>query len=82
LLVLTENYFPAWRAQVDGAEAPVLRANYTFRAVPVPAGEHTVRFTYESDVLQASAIASLVLLLLLAGTGAYGLIRRRREGPA
>jgi hypothetical protein len=80
LLVLTENYFPAWRAQVDGAEVTVLRANYTFRAVPVPAGEHTVHFAYRSDLLQASSIVSIVTLLLLAAAGVHGLLRRRREG--
>src|SRR5690606_39694597 len=59
LLVISENYFPAWRATVDGEPAPVVRADFTFRAVPVPAGTHEVRLEYRSDVLRASAVASL-----------------------
>ncbi|MGH7551626.1 MAG: YfhO family protein, partial [Longimicrobiales bacterium] len=76
LLVLSENYYPAWKVEVDGAATPLFRANYTFRAVPVPAGEHTVRFHYESDVLKASASASIAILLVLIAVGLIGLIRR------
>ncbi|HEX7090219.1 MAG TPA: YfhO family protein [Longimicrobiales bacterium] len=80
LLVVSENYFPAWKAAVDGEPAPVLRANYTFRAVPVPAGAHEVRFEYRSDVLRASAFASLATLVLLLGVAAGGALRARRGG--
>jgi len=47
LVVLTDTYYPGWKAYVDEAETPIYRANYTFRAVEVPAGKHTVRFSYE-----------------------------------
>ena len=47
ILALTDTYYPGWKAYVDGVETPIYRANYSFRAVEVPAGSHTVRFTYE-----------------------------------
>ncbi len=47
VLVLSEVYYPGWRAWVDGGEVPVLRANYLFRAVELPAGEHRVRLLYD-----------------------------------
>jgi hypothetical protein len=81
LLVISDNYYPAWQAEIDGTAVPVLRANYTFRALPVPAGEHEVRFHYQSDTLRKSALASIVVLatlLLVALTG----LRRSREGTA
>jgi Bacterial membrane protein YfhO len=81
LLVLTENYYPGWHATVDGAAVETLRANYTLRAVPVPAGTHTVRFTYRNGALRASAIVSVVVLLGLAATALSG-FARRREQPA
>jgi uncharacterized membrane protein YfhO len=45
-LVLSDTYFPGWTAAVDGRETPIYRANYTFRAVALPAGAHTVTFSY------------------------------------
>jgi hypothetical protein len=46
-LVLNDPYHPWWRASVDGRDAPILRANVLFRAVPVPAGRHRVEFAFE-----------------------------------
>jgi hypothetical protein len=45
-VVLNDVWHPWWYAEVDGAPAPLLRANVLFRAVAVPAGEHDVRFTF------------------------------------
>ena len=36
ILVLSDTYYPGWRAFVDGVERPILRANHVFRAVEVP----------------------------------------------
>ncbi len=45
-LVLLDSYYPGWRAFVDGRRVEILRANYAFRAVALPAGKHTVEFAY------------------------------------
>ena len=39
LLVLTDSWFPGWKATVDGNDAPIHRVNYLIRGVPVPAGD-------------------------------------------
>lgn len=77
LLVLADNWFPAWKATVDGEDAPVLRAYHTLRAVPVPAGEHTVELRYESAVLRSSLGVSVGALLFLLAVGALSFFRRR-----
>ncbi|MDP2649863.1 MAG: YfhO family protein [bacterium] len=47
LLFLAESYNKGWKASVDGKNVPILRANYTFRAIGVEAGKHSVRFWYD-----------------------------------
>jgi hypothetical protein len=46
LLVLTDRWFPGWRARVDGRPVAILRTDYLYRGVAVPAGEHVVEFIY------------------------------------
>jgi hypothetical protein len=84
LLMILDNWYPAWEAEVNGAGAPILRANHTFRAVPVPAGASTVTLRYTPAALQAGAGISLGVLLLLLGIIAFGVLsqRRRRGNPA
>jgi hypothetical protein len=81
LLVVSENWFPAWTARVDGQETPVLRADHTLRAVAVPGGSHTVEFRYESRQLRTSLAISLLSLLVVAGAAGVDpvLARRRRR---
>ena len=82
MLVVLDNYFPAWKAFVDGREVPVHRANFTFRAIAVPAGEHTVTFRYVPTELRSGAAISLVLLALLLATVLIGAWRERRATDA
>lgn len=79
LLVLTDVHYPGWTATVDGRPAPIHRANFAFRAVPVPAGRHTVRFTYRPvSVIVGAVVSTSAAAILLAAP----LIARRRRTPA
>jgi hypothetical protein len=78
LLVIGDNWYPAWKATVNGEEAPVLRAYHTVRAIPVPAGSSTVEMRYESTLLARSFLLSAIVLLGLMGTGLFGLRMERR----
>ena len=79
VLVLADNWFPAWRARIGNEDVPVLRANHSLRAVPITAGEHTVEFYYQSDQLTWSL--RLTLLSLAAAVGLIGMdwVRGRRS---
>ena len=68
-LVLSDLYHPGWRARVDTAEAPVLRGDYLFRAVPVAAGEHTVELVYDPDSVRWGRVISLGALALVVALG-------------
>jgi len=65
LLVLSEVYYPAWKAYIDDRPAPLYRADHLLRAIPVPAGEHTVELRYESWTLRIGMVVSLLTGLLL-----------------
>jgi len=45
-LVLTDVWHPWWFATIDGSETEIFRADAIFRAVQLPPGRHTVRFTF------------------------------------
>jgi Ca2+/Na+ antiporter len=47
MLVFSEVFYPGWRAWVNEREVEIVRANYLFRAVQVPAGASRVRLLYE-----------------------------------
>ncbi|MCX7991888.1 MAG: YfhO family protein [Proteobacteria bacterium] len=52
ILVYSENWYPAWKAYIDGNKVELLRAYNTLRAIFVPAGKHKIEFKYESDTLR------------------------------
>jgi hypothetical protein len=68
-LFLSEVYYPGWRALVDEHEEQIVRADYLFRAVYVPAGAHRVRVMFDPWTFRAGAIISGALVVLLAAWG-------------
>jgi len=67
-LVLSENYYPGWKAYVDGAQQEIHRAYHTLRAVYLDAGSHEVRFTFDPASLRIGAWITVLTSLLLVGT--------------
>ncbi|MDW8225888.1 MAG: hypothetical protein RMK93_07730, partial [Bacteroidota bacterium] len=66
LLCFSEIWYPAWKAFVNGTEVPVLRAYHSLRAIPIPAGSHTVELRYDSSSFRTGAwISALTLALTL-----------------
>ncbi len=78
-LVLSQAWYPGWQATINGAEVPVLRANYALRAVAVPAGELVVELEFSPRSwrwglwLAGGGVGLLCLLFVLSGV-------RRRAG--
>ena len=76
LAVFSEIYYPAgWKAYIDGEEVPVLRADYTLRALLIDEGDHEVEFVYDPGSFtigkNISLASSLVIILALAGCILY-----------
>jgi hypothetical protein len=85
LLVLSEVYYPAWKAYVDDRPVPLYVADHVLRAVPVPAGKHTVELRYESWSLRVGLAVSLIAylaLIALAVAEARRRLKRAQQTPA
>jgi uncharacterized membrane protein YfhO len=73
LLVVSQPFYPGWRATVDGKPVPVHRVDYLLQGVRVQAGSHRVELSY-----RLSPVPGIIsLAFLVAGIGAV-LVKRRR----
>lgn len=81
-LFLSDTYYPGWKAYVDGQEKKIYLANYAFRAVEVPKGDHEVIFKYEPQSfwwgIRISLGTGMVIVLGIAALGAREVWRKRR----
>jgi len=72
LLVLSDLYYPGWRATIDGTPSHIYRTDYVLRGVAVPRGTHIVAFSFwpisVAVGVSMSAIGALVLLVTYAAT--------------
>ena len=78
-VVFSEIYYPGWQSTIDGQPVPHGRANYILRAMNVPAGKHTVEFTFDPASLHTTetiAFVALGLLVLLAVVAGYYSIKK------
>ncbi|WP_281635913.1 YfhO family protein [Flavobacterium marginilacus] len=81
LAVFSEMYYEkGWTALIDGKETFIMRADYTLRAIVVPAGKHSIEFKFDPQVVKTGGTITLVscigMLFLLAG-GLY--VERKKE---
>ena len=75
-IVFSEIYYPfGWKATIDGEAAEHFRANYTLRAMNVPAGSHHIRFEFRPDSVRKGDMLSLACIILMFGIMAFFAVR-------
>lgn len=77
VLVIAEAYYPGWSATLDGQPVPLLRADYAFRGVALPAGRHLVELRFRSRPTEVGLLVSAAGLLGLLGLAMVPRLRRR-----
>jgi hypothetical protein len=77
LLVLSDTYYPGWKAFVNGTPQKIYQADYAFRAVPLNPGIHRLEFVY--DPMSFKLGAGVTLLGILGCIGMGWITRRRRR---
>ncbi len=81
LVVFSEIYYEkGWNAYVDGKLTDHFPVDYVLRSMIVPAGQHTIEFKFEPQVIQTGStialFSSIGMLLLLIG----GIYSERKKG--
>jgi len=66
-LVMSNLNANSWKAKMDGSPVPVLNANYDYRAVSLPTGQHQVEFYYQPASFTVGTVLNLFGLLILLG---------------
>lgn len=66
LLVLSETYYPGWKAWIDGQPAQIRPVDIALRGVMVPAGAHRLRMEFRPAILPVSLGISIATAVLLA----------------
>ncbi len=79
LLFLSDNYYPGWKATIDGKKAEILRADYSFRALALSAGKHQIVFSYEPGVFYWGLRVSIFSLILFIVWLFFVKIRTRKR---
>jgi hypothetical protein len=79
MVVLSDVFFPGWRAEIDGHATPIYEVNEAMRGVIVPRGDHIITMRYRP----ASALAGGLLTLIgVAGAVLWGKLSAFRRPPA
>lgn len=79
LLFLSDVYYPGWKVTIDGRPGKIYRADYTFRAVVTPPGEHLVKFIYDPESFKTGATVSLSSLVILTSILGLSKLKKRYE---
>lgn len=72
LLVTSGLFYPGWKVQIDGQAAEALEVNGALRGVLVPAGEHTVLWTYSPRWVRPALLCFCAGCALLLGLALFG----------
>lgn len=76
-LVLSETWYPGWKAYDNGEEIKLLRVNHVLRGAYIKEGEHQVKISYEPDHFRIGKIISLITLVLIILFFIYSVVRKK-----
>jgi hypothetical protein len=84
LAVFSEIYYPkGWKASIDGKDANIIRADYTLRALEIPAGKHTIEFRFQPEAYytgnKITMASSWIMLLVVLGSIGWAIKNKSDE---
>ena len=81
-LVVSENFYPGWRAIVDGSEVPAVRANFNLIGIALPAGAREVEVRFTDPAYGTGRTITLIAALIALAAAVAGVVLDRRRRPA
>lgn len=75
LLFLSDNYYNEWEVKIDGAKKEIFIADYSFRAVEIPKGNHKVEFYYSPNSFKLGLSLSILSFILIMSFVGYNIVR-------
>ncbi|HET6922401.1 MAG TPA: hypothetical protein VFI16_04560, partial [Anaeromyxobacteraceae bacterium] len=79
LLVVSDAFWPGWKARLDGRTIPLQRADVLVRAVAWPRGRHVLEMAYQPAEVSVGISITAAASLLALGLGAWAWVSRRRS---
>jgi hypothetical protein len=64
LVVLSDSYYPGWKAYVDGQETKIYPTNVNSRSVIVPTGQHNIIYKYDSQTIKIGTLVTVISLII------------------
>jgi len=77
-LVINDNYNTGWHAFINGHQARLLRANFSFKGLWVPSGDSSIVLCYSNP---ERYIFHFALIFIFMGVFVYLLVLFKRQGP-
>lgn len=78
-LVLSDPWFPGWKAFIDGRKTRLYQAYNVLRSVRVPQGRHEVVFSYEPLSFKVGLTISLVTIIVLLVYFSFPKLKKKRN---
>ncbi len=79
-MILADAYFPVgWKATIDGEKTNIYQVNHMLRGIQVPAGQHTIKFTFRPQSYQSAKVISTISTYLVWLLFIIGLVYRYRN---
>ncbi len=76
LLIVSDNWYPGWKAEVDGKAVEILRVDTAIRGIALEAGQHRVEMSYRPR----SVMLGVLLLVIGLGAATYAQFRTEADG--
>ena len=82
MLIVSENYYPGWKASIGGQEVEAVRANYNLIGIPLPAGARQIALRFQDPSYATGKLVTLAAIFVSLALVALGVAVDRRRPVA